>query len=217
MFSLSAFKEFIVAYKWLLSTCMLMAGGSGIAADFATAMGPPWPPSMVARGLITSVSGVVVCMLVFAKLWLKKGRSQMREKVFGRCLLGLAVIGLSYLIAFAFFTYRDTNGDLNAKGLFVTSRIDRILHGDRSMKVEGLDLRPLIPQGAAPEEVLPFVNYRADAIWIGWSIAVVNIILIILWVGVFSLLSAAVGVFIILNERFEQSQSVDHGESMGKK
>jgi len=175
---LDDFKRLLTEFRGL----SVWAVGSAVAVPFAAALidlSPPWPRGVV---LATAVVELVALVLVFQ--FFKSAKRRPINRVLLTGTLVLALVSPVYLTMLSLYTYQvPTTGERFVKGYDCTPEAVAVLKERPCSSLRLYDLQT--------------VEYKAEWLWTGGSIAVIRITLVLLWFLVFASLSLALGSFLV--------------------
>jgi hypothetical protein len=179
----SGYEQFVDIFDKYRSLSV-SAGAAGVAPFVAYLVGiaPPWPPGVVA---ITTLVELLTLMLVFH--FLKRSARRLVDRVLAICAGSLVILGVVYLIAFSFLTYKVPGG--SARGVI------------------GFICRKDIPRDTAAS--CPYVDidkikdagYNARLIWSDWTVDLTTSSITLLWLGCFVVLATVIGTFVVYQSR----------------
>jgi len=170
------FKKVLHNFRYL-STWI---AGASLAAPFVIALidvVPPWPKKLSG---ITAIVELVVLIFTFQAF-----RGASRKKTNRRMKIAMIVAGccaLIYLSLFVRYTFViPTTKEIGIKGFVCTPEAKAVFHG--------CDFDD--------EEALASAEYEAHRIWTPWSIDVIRLGLLCLWIALFWTISFFIGLFIV--------------------
>jgi asparagine N-glycosylation enzyme membrane subunit Stt3 len=156
--------------------------GGAAAVPFAAALidlSPPWPRGVV---LATAVVELVALVLVFQFFASAKRRTINRVLLIGT--LALALVSTAYLTMLSLYTYQvPTTEERFVKGYDCTPEAVAVLKERPCSSLRLDDLQT--------------VEYKAEWLWTGRSIALIRMTLVLLWFLVFASLSLVLGSFLV--------------------
>src|SRR5579871_1875644 len=178
---LDEFKDVLKDFRGL----SLWAIGAGVSAPFITAfldVIPPWP-----KGIAPITALVELLTLICAFQFLGSAGRRRLNRLMIISLLVVIMTGIAYLTLFIRFTFEiPTTKTIAASGFSCTAEALAVYRG----------VCPL-----ASKEVLAAAQYEAPQIWQSWSIDVVRLSLLSVWIVCFCALSLLVGLFVIFQRR----------------
>jgi hypothetical protein len=175
---LKEFKEVLRDFRSLGT--YLIGGAIGATLLSLTNFAPPWPKGISA---LTSLTELIVLIFVF-NFWYKKSPAQMSR---------FMKVSLIFLVAgfFLYLYFLDTytfllpkTGERWAKGFCLQD-----------------DIRPLVQELGGDLEALKGAEYKQEAIWKPWSITMVRLTLLFLWLWFFTNIAVFIGSFVITQRR----------------
>lgn len=179
----SRFKSF-----WGLAVGVALAGPLGL---WALGFSPPWPDaSFVSEGVATLFCACMIVLAYIAPLPKKRRRfGSIASIVSGLLFCLVYLVALSqFVVPVSFPKTIETEGE--TKTVIVETRI-----------VTGLVLRPdVVGEGLSREDLLAEHEQKAEKVWTKSSLTFVRILLIVLYVGSFSLLNLGIGWAVQLSE-----------------
>jgi asparagine N-glycosylation enzyme membrane subunit Stt3 len=172
------FKRLLTEFRGL----SVGTAGSAVAVPFAAALidlSPPWPRGVV---LATAVVELVALVLVCQFFKSAKRRTINRALLIGT--LVLALVSTAYLTMLSLYTYQvPTTGERFVKGYDCTPEAVAVLKERPCSSLRLDDLQT--------------VEYKAEWLWTGRSIALIRMTLVLLWFLVFASLSLVLGSFLV--------------------
>jgi|GEM_PF-1984444 len=160
--------------------------------DIVLGIGPPWP-SKVAVPILTCLAEVMVMMYGF-QFWSGLSRPRLGRRL--RVAFVLIVLTLLlYITFFSFFVYDAPSGaDREVKGLFY--------QGDVQVVINRGDIREA--------DVIKAGEYDPLRIWVPWSVYVMRVIVLCIWLLFFTCLASGIASFVLL-ERQRQAAKPSMG------
>jgi hypothetical protein len=183
--SYSGLKEFKAVLRDFRSLgAYLIVGAMGTTITLAmTNFAPPWPNGI---SVLTSLTELLVLIFVF-NFWYKKTPEQVSKGM--KVALVFLTVGF-FLYLFFLDTYTFTfpgTGERWAKGFCIRDGI-----------------KPLVQELGGDLEALKGAEYNQEAIWKPWSITLVRLTLLFLWLWFFTNLAVFVGTFVINQRRIKR-------------
>ena len=148
-------------------------------ADFATKVGPPWPPF---SPLWTTLVETIVLLVLFQSSF--QSTKKVLVTTMRRALLFSFVSAILFLIGNSMFVFDSKNVPKDVKGFVV---ID--------------DVKPVLTPVFKEQDALEGANWDPTKVWTLWSITVVRVGLFVTWIALFGSLTRAIGAFVILQRR----------------
>jgi hypothetical protein len=183
MQSFSEFADYVQRFKWVAGLIVGAAGLTPVIAAFA-GMNPAWPEKIE---ILTSLLIVVTLILAFVLT------SGVRAKRVKRIVLGTAlafVISLfGYLYAFGRFVY-EVPGTKSSVTLGCTWKKDA-LEGAKIFRISAANQCP-----GDFEDLLANAEYAPSAVWTPESLSTTRLLVLALWLAVFTSLAAFIGAFV---------------------
>lgn len=176
---LEEFKEVLRDFRSL--GAYLIGGAVGATLSLAlTNFVPPWPNGV---SVLTSLTELLVLIFVF-HFWYEKTTAQMSRRM-TVALIFLVTGFFLYLYFLDTYTFPFPNtGERWAKGFCIRD-----------------DIKLLVQELGGDLEALKGAEYKQEAIWKPWSITLVRLTLLFLWLWFFTNLAVFIGTFVITQKR----------------
>lgn len=143
-----------------------------------TSFYPPWPPAIVQ---LTALLQVVTLVLTYQAL--RPGSASVVNWILAASAVVLCVGSVLYLVALSQFTFAEPLSKLRfVKGFVCTSDALTLYH----------DICPWLG-----DDQLRDAEWEAPRLWTLWSITLVRIVLVLLWLVPFVSLSTLLGSFVV--------------------
>jgi len=176
---LAEFKEVLSDFRQLAS----LALKGVVAAPLADVWLKLGPPPSKAVGVLTALVEFLAVVWVF-QFWFNAEERKLRVRMF--IALAIFLVGLvSSLGLFARFAVSPGQGR------------DRVIEG-YSLRP---DVRPIINESYTPEQALRESEYDPDKIWTKESIAILQTLITVTWIGTFACFAIYLTIFIIFQRR----------------
>jgi hypothetical protein len=151
--------------------------------QFVSTIGPPWPDSSGVVAL-TSLAGYVLAIVAFVR-WRAKSQRDLRAVTF--LLIWPIVAVLLAYIALAAFCLHDGGGPgyKVAGGLWVQPEVARAME----------------EKAWSAEDALRSWEYKPEKVWVPWTVKVMELVFLVLWLVLFGLLSLLASVLALYLEK----------------
>ena len=178
-------------------------------ADMLIKIGPGWP-GRPGIGTVTAVAEIVVLMWAF-QFWRGIAKKR-REKRMRGSLYFLVPLAIVYLVLLTFWTYPHPQLGRQAKGIVLKSSTIRLL-GSKGSTIEVAP--PQEQEGESRTESVPIYETVDDLLretpdasefYKQWSIDLMRLILLVVWIGFFVSLAAFIGAFVLLQPQAAATQ-----------
>jgi len=181
---LAPLRVFIGRNRQILAT-MLTYCAIPPVLQFVFNVGPPWPQQAGVTAF-TSIVGYVIAVLVFA-MHEYGASTQPRLRNVRKRLVRSAVLGaflmIVYLLFTSLFVYDAPSPQYRVAGGFQL----------RAEVREHIDNSP----GYTPADALRDKAYSAEGVWIPWTVRLMNVAVLISWLGFFAALAAFIGLLVV--------------------
>ena len=177
---MSGYTEFLLLIRRFRSLSVLTVSGGAVVPFFAylANISPPWPPGIM---IITAIVELLALIIAF-QFFQHKGR-KIVEKSMIVILICLCVSSIIYLIGFSLLTYQGPTASTRSVKGFICQPQIKLAFGDECPELSVTRISD--------------AQYRAEILWVEWSITIARLFLTITWLSCCSLLTSFIGIFTV--------------------
>jgi hypothetical protein len=187
----TGYEDFLEVAKKFRKLSFGVIGGGAVApfAAYVAGITPPWPHGIT---LPTALVELVVLILVFQ--FFRRSPRKVINKVMRLSAAGLFVASALYLSLFSFATFEiGDSKERDVKGFVCVEKLPDATRAEC----------PFVGQ-----ERLKDAAFHAELIWRPWSIQLVRLVIVLVWLGDFLLLSTLIGTFVVFQTRPKNSAGI---------